>query len=184
MSFLTSIVIIEVSFLCSILIPMLSSSLASILCTNPRFWAKSICSFTLYPPVTLSGKEETNCLGLSTCKTASSALMLLRGEVSVNITKHGDQAEERDVTQELSLSSPFPTAKLGDIWPPTSIGGLLNYLFKNLILTWGAPLRSQMPSRQIFQIAVTVSLYYSFSSCSLQDSASNANCRVHQLRIE
>lgn len=61
-------------FLCSVLIPMLSSSLASISCTSPRFWAKSISSFTLYPPVSLSGKEETNCLlGLFTCKFRAEA---------------------------------------------------------------------------------------------------------------
>lgn len=156
MSFLTSIVIsiIEVFFLCSILIPMLSRSLASISCTKPRFFKKSVYSLTLYPPVALSGKKETNCLLCPRpvyLKTASSALMFLHAEVFVGITKHGDQTWERDVNQEFPLSWSFPTAKLGYIWPTTSIGALLKYLFKTTILTWGIPLWLQTPSCQMWQ---------------------------------
>lgn len=155
---------------------MLSSSLAPISCTNPRFWAKPNCSLTLHPLVALSGKEETNCL---LCRKAGPRPVCLQNsKFSADAFTWGSVCRyyktQRPNLGEGSHSRAFTFLTISyslirSHCSPTSIAALLNYLFKNLILAWGIPLWSQTPLSQIFQIAVTVSLYCSFSPCSLQD---------------
>lgn len=96
---------------------------------------------TLQPPMSLSSREEPNFM---LCRKTGCMLLPARQQVqhsylmqvSISTTKPGDQAWERDVTQEIYLSWVFPIAKLGYTWPATRAGALLSDVFKTPILTW------------------------------------------------
>lgn len=142
MSILTCILVFIIKFVCSS---------RSILCCQAawlQFNAQTIDSgeiyfLTLQPPMTLSFREETNSM---LCRKTGCMLLPARQrvqhsyfymmEVSISTTKPGNQAWERDITQEISLSWVFPIAELGFTWPPTRVGALLNDVFKTSILTW------------------------------------------------